>query len=225
MCIHHIAHHVPCGHTTQPLPYLVASHCFPVTQALQFYHDQPRRALYSREGRCFSLNPMKTPRACGADLVHPFRQVQDTRLLSANSASLTTATSPPQIWHPNFTMFALDLFHKNESIHSILILLQTEFPALAGQLSLGFLQYLQSAYMAHGELIFDPNKDLPNEGSAGDIITFDTPVGCGRTESGDERCLEGWDSQYGGKAYCPYMRAMETGKCVISFNILFVWSM
>ena len=211
MCIHHIAHHVPCGHTTQPLNHSIPSHCLPVTQALDFYHDQPNRALYNREGRCYTLEPMRIPRVCGADSLHSLRTIHDISALSNNS-SRSCAPRQPKSWHPAMTLFLLDLFRNSEPLPSVHILLETEYPQLSGQVSLDFLNYIQSAFHGHGELFFDPSKDLQNEGLAGDIITFNVNMGCGRTKSGDERCLQGWDNMFGGKTVCPHLQAVETGR-------------
>ncbi|KAL8747149.1 MAG: hypothetical protein Q9190_000940 [Brigantiaea leucoxantha] len=110
------------------------------------------------------------------------------------------------------TLFLLDLFRNSEPLPSVHILLETEYPQLSGQVSLDFLNYIQSAFHGHGELFFDPSKDLQNEGLAGDIITFNVNMGCGRTKSGDERCLQGWDNVFGGKTVCPHLQAVETGR-------------
>ncbi|KAI4088561.1 MAG: hypothetical protein LQ344_005995 [Seirophora lacunosa] len=204
MCIHHIAHHIPCGHTSQKTNDIVK--CHPVISALDWYHDQPNEALRNREARCYYLNPMKMPETCGAALVHPFRAGVFIGHQHPNSII-------PAGWTPDMTRYVRRLLDEGEDIRSAVIVLETEFPSMLDRLSEDWIRFLRDCFHAHWQLHWDPDtgSDLENGGFGGDIIVVAAGYGCGRSTTGDPRCLAKWEVGNGTVVRCPYIVACEGG--------------
>ncbi|KAL8669090.1 MAG: hypothetical protein Q9168_006307 [Polycauliona sp. 1 TL-2023] len=200
MCIHHLKYHAACGHTKQLTEELV--YCNPVARAIVFYNEQPNEAQHHR-GR-FAYNPMKAPQPCGGNYINFLRNLPPSAIVGQNRTFL------PEGWHPRMTGFVKMHLDRGEDFHSIVILTETEFPAMVDKISERWIQYLRVCFQ-NPEVDWVPPQDLDNGHFAGDIITSTIPRGCGRGLTGNLRCLEGWQNPYGGIAVCPFVWTQETG--------------
>ncbi|KAL8922671.1 MAG: hypothetical protein Q9208_004984 [Pyrenodesmia sp. 3 TL-2023] len=199
MCIHHITHHTPCGHSTQKINEIVK--CYPVTAALDFYHKQPKLASQYGLGRCFTLEPMRMPENCGACYAHNLR----TLAFFGRSRSIK-----PEGWLPAMTKLARLSIRNGEDVQTTIIVLETEFPNMADKISEAWIHHLRNCFHAHG-LTWDPQTDLQNAHLAGDIIVVSDQRGCGRFSTGDPRCFNKWENPHGGKLYCPWIKVQDAG--------------
>lgn len=200
MCIHHITHHTPCGHSTQRINEIVK--CYPVTAALDFYHKQPKLASQYGLGRCFTLEPMRMPQNCGARYAHNLRTL--TFLGPRRSIK-------PSGWLPAMTTLARLSIRNGEDAPTTIIMLETEFPHMTDQISNAWIHHLKTCFHAHG-LTWDPQTDLQNAHLAGDIIVVSDARGCGRLSTGDPRCFTKWENPHGGgMLYCPWIKVQDAG--------------
>ncbi|KAL8908303.1 MAG: hypothetical protein Q9171_005511 [Xanthocarpia ochracea] len=201
MCIHHLKFHAPCGHTKQLTEELV--YCNPVARALGFYTKQPDEALHHR-GR-FAHNPMKAPQPCGGCYIRFLRNLPPSAILGQDR------TFVPEGWQPKMTIFTRALLDRREDFQSIIILTETEFPQMAGRISERWVHHLFECFQ-NPEVIWAPPQDLQNDHFAGNIITETVQHGCGRSQTGNPSCFEGWKNPYGGIAVCPIIWMQETGQ-------------
>lgn len=202
MCIHHLSYHIRCGHTTQSPWSLV--HCNPVDAALEYYNRQPDLAR-TGQGR-FADNPMKPPQPCGGKDIRLFRTIifigQDR-------------TFVPEGWQARMTQLMKYLLEKDEDPQSIVLLMETEFPKMADKISEKWVHHIRDC-LRNPDIDWSAPHDLQNDGLAGSIITSNVNnLGCGSFRSGNPNCLAGWPNPYGGMAYCPFKRAVETGMPVL----------
>ncbi|KAL8689877.1 MAG: hypothetical protein Q9218_004554 [Villophora microphyllina] len=204
MCIHHIKHHAPCGHTTQSAKQVV--HCYPVAKALEFYHNQPKEFKRGPgkdiTGRATTLDPMKHPRLCGAPYLRTLRSITHM----GNSRGIK-----PEGWQPYMTHRARQILETGEDTQSAIMLLEAEFPPLMEQVSEDWIQYLR--YSFHNDnLTWHAPSDLQNDHLAGDIVTHTLEMGCGHFLSGNPKCFTNWKNPIGGgPAFCPYKWSQDTG--------------
>ncbi|KAL8755604.1 MAG: hypothetical protein Q9184_004749 [Pyrenodesmia sp. 2 TL-2023] len=199
MCIHHITHHTPCGHSTQKINEIVK--CYPVTAALDFYHKQPKLASQYGLGRCFTLEPMRMPENCGACYAHNLR----TLAFLGRSRSIK-----PEGWLPTMTKLARQSIRNGEDAPTTIIMLETEFPTMSEKISQAWIHHLKNCFHAHG-LTWDPQTDLQNAHLAGDIIVVSDARGCGRLSTGNPRCFSKWENPHGGMLYCPWIKVQDAG--------------
>ncbi|KAL8733428.1 MAG: hypothetical protein Q9181_003575 [Wetmoreana brouardii] len=200
MCIHHLKYHAPCGHLTQS-PNSVLP-CYPVSKALNFYHDQPKEASYGR-GRAFGTDPMRIPEICGASSMDLLRNL----MFVGNDRSIT-----PQGWQPPMTLRLRQLLENGEDARSAIILLETEYPQLVDNISEDWVHHLRQCFHSHGLLHWYLSEDLQNDHLAGDIVTETVTRGCGHFKSGDARCFTNWVNPIGGvPAFCPVKWSQDTG--------------
>ncbi|KAL8705387.1 MAG: hypothetical protein Q9201_001506 [Fulgogasparrea decipioides] len=200
MCIHHLKYHAPCGHITQS-PNSVLP-CYPVSKALNFYHDQPKEASYGR-GRAFGTDPMRIPEVCGASSIYLLRNL----IFVGNNRSIT-----PQGWQPPMTLRLRQLLENGEDARSAIILLETEYPQLVDNISEDWVHHLRQCFHSHGLLHWYLSEDLQNDHLAGDIVTETVTKGCGHFKSGDARCFTNWVNPIGGgPAFCPVKWSQDTG--------------
>lgn len=198
MCIHHVAFHTPCGHTTQTATHLV--HCSPVTAALTYYNRQPELALLGQAR--FGTHPMKAPQPCGGKDIKQFRTIHFVG---------QDRTFAPPGWQAKMTMFMKSLLQNGEDPQSIIILMETEFPSMASKISEKWVCHIRDS-LRNPNLRWSPPNDLENGDFAGNIITdYVTVNGCGGFRSGNPNCFVGWPNPDDATAFCAFKRAIETG--------------
>ncbi|KAL8713166.1 MAG: hypothetical protein Q9220_002687 [cf. Caloplaca sp. 1 TL-2023] len=147
---------------------------------------------------------MKRPQRCGADLVHPMRNITVVGSSSPNGIN-------PQGWNEGMTRFVQPLLKDGYDFQSIIILLETHFPHMLNQISEEWIQHLGQCFR-NDHLQWREPEDLHNDHLGGDIVVqTDYSVGCNRVTTKDPRCTLGWGNPYGGMAYCPWRRAQELG--------------
>ncbi|KAL8663461.1 MAG: hypothetical protein Q9202_003878 [Teloschistes flavicans] len=200
MCIHHLQYHAPCGHTTQSSSQIV--HCYPVTKALEYYHNQPNDFKRGRPGRAITLDPMKNPRICGASSVRALRNI----IRVGSGRDIT-----PEGWQPWMTKRVRKHLENGEDVRGAIILLEAEIPALTNRILEDWIQHLRRCFH-NRNITWRSPEDLQNDHVGGDIVTGTNPVGCGHFVSGDPRCFTNWNNPYGGgPVFCPFKWSHDTG--------------
>ncbi|KAI4284235.1 MAG: hypothetical protein L6R38_001566 [Xanthoria sp. 2 TBL-2021] len=201
MCIHHLKLHAPCGHTKQLTEELV--YCKPVARAIAFYNKQPEAAQHHM-GR-FAYDPMKAPQPCGGNQIGFLRNVPPTSIVGQNRNFV------PEGWQPKMTYFVKMLLDKREDYQSIIILTETEFPQMVGKISERWIRHMHECF-ENPDVNWSPPQDLQNSHVGGNIITEIVQRGCGRGQTGNPSCFEGWKNPFGGIAVCPYIWSQENGQ-------------